>query len=161
MMSSKYIIFIDYLLGYVSESISTSGNIRFPLFYQVWVIFAVRACDVFLPSHGTKVSVSHLCHVKRLKNHVCSWLVLAKGVHWQFSRDVGLSFKGSPLNTCVEQCWDVKKGYGGSQFLGDRGQKTMKGFIHIRLFDTSWLTFVRCICCVVPTKGITNGFPLK
>ena len=160
-MSSKYIIFIDYLLGYVSESISTSGNIRFPLFYQVWVIFAVRACDVFLPSHGTKASVAKHHQENRLKKQVCSWLVLAKGVYWQFSRDVGLRVHGPPLNTCVEQCWDVKKGYGGSQFFGDRGQKTMKGFIHIRLFDTSWLTFVRCICCVWPINGITNGFPLK
>ena len=104
------ILVVNYLLSNISKSISTSGNVRITLIFQVWVVVSVCSGNVFMPNCSTNRFIPKQIEGKALKKQRGLWFVLAKGVDWQSSRDIGLPFNSSFLNSTVEHGWDVKKG---------------------------------------------------
>ena len=141
------ILVVNYLLSNVSKSISTSGNVRITLIFQVWVVVGVCSGNVFVPNCGTNRFKPLHVECNMFKKQWGLWFVFTKGVpvHWQSSRDIGLPFYSSSLNSTVEHGWDVKKGKRPTHLFCYWSQKTMKGFVHLRRFDTSRATMVRWV----------------
>ena len=138
-------ILVNYLLCNVSKATSTAGNVRIILIFQVWVVVGVCSSDVFIPNCRTNRfkprPIEHLVFKKQRG----LWFVLAKGVHWQSSRDIGLSFRSSFLNSTVEHGRDIKNGKRPTHLFWYWSQKTMKGLVHLRPFNTSRATMVRWV----------------